>query len=75
MVSETLQCVKASYPVQGRWDITGFEAVVSVDASLIALGAVLEVGGEDIEYVSWLRKSTDSHITLAELDAAWWRQI
>ncbi|XP_043227746.1 uncharacterized protein LOC122384429 [Amphibalanus amphitrite] len=69
MVSETLKRVRASDPAQGRWDVTGSEAVVWVDASSIALGAVLEVGGDVIEDASWLRKSTDSHINLAELDA------
>ena len=69
IVSETLQRVKASDPARGRWDVTGSEATVWVDASSIALGAVLEVSGEVIEDVSWLRKSTDSHINLAELDA------
>lgn len=69
MVAETLERVRASDPARGRWDVTGSEAVVWVDASSIALGAVLEVGGEVIEDASWLRKSTDSHINLAELDA------
>ena len=69
MVSETLQRVKAADPARGRWDVTGSEAVVWVDASSIALGAVLEVEGEVVEDASWLRKSTDSHINLAELDA------
>ena len=69
MVSETLKRDKVSDPAQGRWDVTGSEAVVWVDASSMALGAVLEVGEDVIEDVSWLRKSTDSHINLAELDA------
>ena len=69
MLSETLQRVRAEDPAHGRWDVAGTRAVVWVDASSVALGAVLEVEGEVIEDASWLRKSTDSHINLAELDA------
>ena len=69
MISETLQRVKMEDPARGRWDVTGTAAVVWVDASSVALGAVLEVDGEVVEDASWLRKSTDSHINLAELDA------
>ena len=69
MVAETLQRVKAEDPVRGRWDVSGSKAVVWVDASSVAMGALLEVDGEAVEDASWLRKSTDSHINIAELDA------
>ncbi len=69
MLVETLKRVKNSDPARGRWDVTGDEAILWVDASSLALGAVLEVNGEIVEDASWLRRNECSHINLAELDA------
>ena len=69
MLTETLRRVKKSDPARGRWDVAGDEATLWVDASALALGAVLEVNGEVIEDVCWLRRNECSHINLAELDA------
>ena len=43
------QRVMAHDPAGGRWDVDGEEATVWVDASLLALGAVLEVSGHVVE--------------------------
>lgn len=44
--------------------------VVWCDASSIAIGVILEVGGVEVEDAAWLRKKDDcSHINVAELDA------
>uniref|UniRef100_A0A5S6QF21 RNase H type-1 domain-containing protein n=1 Tax=Trichuris muris TaxID=70415 RepID=A0A5S6QF21_TRIMR len=56
-------------PVQGRWDISGTEARISVDASALALGVALEVNGVIVEDGTWLRPDEVRHINMAELDA------
>lgn len=70
MLTETLARVRKSDPARGRWDVAGDEATLWVDASSLALGAVLEVDGGVIEDACWLRRNECSHINLAELDAA-----
>ncbi|XP_045105468.1 uncharacterized protein LOC123500980, partial [Portunus trituberculatus] len=70
MLTETLGRVKKADPARGRWDVAGDEAALWVDASSLALGAVLEVNGEVIEDACWLRRNDCTHINLAELDAA-----
>ena len=58
-------------PARGRWFVNDDACIVWVDASSIAKGVVLETrDGEAIEDASWLRKDTDTHINMAELDAA-----
>ncbi|KAG0722885.1 hypothetical protein GWK47_043701 [Chionoecetes opilio] len=69
MIEETLRQVKRSDPARGRWDVQGDENSLWVDASSLALGAVLEVNGDVIEDACWLRRDECSHINLAELDA------
>lgn len=69
MVEEVMQRVRLSDPARGRWDVSGSEAVVWVDASSLALGVVLEMGGEVVEDACWLRQNDSTHINLAELDA------
>ena len=56
-------------PAKGRWDVAGNEATVWLDASSVALGVMLELGGHVVEDASWLRPEDASHINLAELDA------
>lgn len=46
------------------------EATLWVDASSLAMEAVLEVDGKVIEDACWLQQDEGSHINLAELDAA-----
>ena len=67
---EVMARIRTDDPVRGRWDVTGTAAVVWVDASMLAYGAVVEVQDEVIEDASWLRKAEcTSHINMAELDA------
>ena len=58
-------------PVKGRWPVdTEGEVILWTDASCITMRAVLEVAGDIVEDVCWLRPLKDSaHINLAELDA------
>ncbi|XP_043214663.1 uncharacterized protein LOC122378020 [Amphibalanus amphitrite] len=69
MMSEMVSRVRESDPARGRWDVSGDAATLWVDASSVALGAVLEVNGDVIEDASWLRKDDCGHINLAELEA------
>ena len=71
LLNEVLDKVKAEDPVRGRWRVPkGHTGVVWTDASNLALGVVVEVGGRVVEDAAWLRKQTDySHINVAELDA------
>ncbi|KFD46110.1 hypothetical protein M513_13005 [Trichuris suis] len=56
-------------PARGRWDVSGKEARVWVDASSLAVGVALEVGGSIVEDAAWLRRDEACHINMAELDA------
>ena len=40
-----------------------------MDASLIALGVIVEVDGNIIEDACWLKKNDSTHINMSELDA------
>ena len=66
---ETVEEVRTSDPVRGRWDVEGTRATLWVDASSLALGAALEVNGHVVEDACWLRKDEAAHINMAELDA------
>ena len=68
-LSETVEAVKVNDPVKGRWDVDDGATTVWVDASSLALGAVVEVGGCVVEDACWLRKDEAGHINMAELDA------
>ena len=63
--------LQAEDPVCGRWCVsTSDEAVVWTDASSLAIGACLDIGGATVEDGTWLRKRDDSsHINVAELEA------
>ena len=70
LVDELLARVRADDPARGQWDVGNTVATVWTDASSLALGVAIEVGGEVVEDASWLRCHDDaSHINLAELDA------
>ena len=64
--------VESEDPVTGRWDVPDCrQGRVWCDASSIATGISVEIGGEVVEDASWLRKEDDAaHINLAELEAA-----
>ena len=70
LVEELVERVRADDPARGQWDVGDGVATLWTDASSLALGVALEVGGEIVEDASWLRHRDDvSHINLAELDA------
>ena len=48
----------------------GDKGEVWVDASSLALGALVQIGGVTVEDATWLRKDrSEVHINMAELDA------
>jgi transposase InsO family protein len=59
-------------PVRGYWPVDLTQpAVMWVDASSLAMGVVLEIGGKVVEDAAWLRGVDDTkHINMAELQAA-----
>ena len=61
-------------PAHGIWHVrpsVDADAVVWCDASDLALGVMLEVGGHTVEDQAWLRPADDKrHINISELDAA-----
>ncbi|XP_029634935.1 uncharacterized protein LOC115210471 [Octopus sinensis] len=71
MIQEVLVKVRAEDPVRGSWYVPkSMSGIVWCDASRIAIGVVLEVGGVMVEDAAWLRKTDDcNHINVAELDA------
>ena len=66
-----IQEVKKGDPVKGEWHIgRSKEGVIWCDASSLALGAILEIGGVTVEDAAWLRKKNDNtHINVVEFDA------
>ena len=58
-------------PVKGAWSVPNSESgVVWCDASSLATGVALEIGGVLVEDRAWLRKESDCHhINVAELDS------
>ena len=71
MIAETVERTRYEDPVKGVWNVPKREeAIVWCDASNLALGVLLEIGGVDVEDGAWLRKKDDfNHINVAELDA------
>ena len=59
-------------PVNGSWPVDLKQpAILWADASSLALGVALEIGGTIVVDAAWLRKADDnSHINVSELDAA-----
>lgn len=72
MAAELLTRVEKEDPVKGVWEVPKSDSgVVWTDASSLAMGAVLEIGGHIVEDAAWLRPKDDAmHINLAELEAA-----
>ena len=70
-LDDVLHRVHEKDPVRGIWNVSQEKkGVIWCDASSLALGVVLEVGGSVVEDAAWLRKKHDcSHINVAELDA------
>lgn len=58
-------------PARGPWCMDSSSATVWVDSSAIAMGVSIQSNdGGIIEDACWLRKDGDTHINMAELDAA-----
>ena len=71
MLAEVMARVEREDPVRGQWSVPKSSAgVVWCDASSIATGVLLEIGGVVAEDAAWLRKKDDyGHINIAELEA------
>ena len=71
MIEDVVRRVRGEDPVRGVWRVEDtVTGRVWCDASSLALGVVLEIGGNTVEDMSWLRKPNDvTHINVAELDA------
>ena len=69
LLEETVQEVRKSDPVRGRWSASNDGARVWVHASSIVLGITIEMNRSIAEDASWLRKDESSQINMAELDA------
>ena len=71
-LQETVRRLRAEDPVGGVWKaLVDGESKVWCDASSLALGVIVEIGGKIVEDASWLRKKSDgAHINVVELDAA-----
>ena len=70
LIEEIMKKVATDDPARGQLDVKGDEVTVWVDASMLALGVAIEVDGEVVEDGCWLRPSDETHINMAELDAA-----
>ena len=70
VIQEILVDVEKKDPVTGAWHIPETKrGVMWCDASIIATGVVVEIGGLVAEDATWLRKKKDyNHINVAELD-------
>ena len=68
---EVVEEVEKSDPVTGIWKAPKSDSgVVWCDASDLAMGVILEIGGTEVEDASWVRKKNDyNHINVAELEA------
>ncbi|GFO30150.1 Pol polyprotein [Plakobranchus ocellatus] len=64
--------VQKEDPVRGKWNVPSeAKGVVWCDASNLALGVVIDIGGVTAEDATWLRKKDDyNHINVAELESA-----
>ena len=68
---EVISEVRKADPVKGRWQVPKTDkGEVWTDASDLAIGVVLEIGGIVAEDGTWMRKKDDyNHINVAELEA------
>ena len=71
LIREVRERVRTEDPVKGAWSVKeGNTGTVWCDASGLALGVILEIGGVVVEDRAWLRKSNDfNHINVAELES------
>ena len=71
MLKDVQERVRTEDPVKGAWTVPhGESGTIWCDASSIAIGTLLEVGGVVVEDRAWLRKLDDfNHINVAELES------
>ena len=70
VLEEVLKRVEENDPARGEWEVRGDKGEVWVNASSLALGAFVQIGGVTIEDTTWLCKDrSEVHINMAELDA------
>ncbi|GFO06854.1 Gag-pro-pol polyprotein [Plakobranchus ocellatus] len=72
LIQEVVEQVQKEAPVRGKWNVPSeAKGVVWRDASNLALGVVIDIGGVTAEDATWLRKKDDyNHINVAELESA-----
>ena len=70
-IREVIEEVQVADPVRGVWKAPRSKAgTVWCDASDLAMGVILEIGGTAVEDASWMRRKDDyNHINVAELEA------
>ena len=56
VLEEVLKRVEENDPARGEWEVRGDEGKVWVDASSLALGALVQIGGVTVKDATWLRK-------------------
>ena len=70
MLLEIFARLKNDDPVRGLWSAQGMQCDLFVDASSLAIGAVLSINSQVVEDCSWLRPVDDpTHINVSELNA------
>ena len=69
-LKEIVEEVMKNDPVKGVWRVPKSDSgTVWCDASNLAMGVVLEIGGTEVEDTLWMRKKEYNHINVAELEA------
>ena len=70
MLLETRRLLEEKDPVSGAWTVpVEGEGVIWCDASSLAVGVAVEIGGQIVEDGCWRRKDDVNHINVAELEA------
>ena len=71
MIEDLVERVRTNDPVGGRWCVDKARTgKIWCDASSLAMGVVVEIGGVTVEDGAWMRKADDyHHINVAELEA------
>ena len=69
-MKEIVEEVRKNDPVKGVWRVPKSDSgTVWCNASNLAMGVVLEIGGTEVEDTLWMRKKEYNHINVAELEA------
>ena len=56
VLKEVLKMAEENDPARGEWEVRGDEGKLWVDASSLALGALVQIGGITVEDAIWLLK-------------------